>query len=59
MEKKKWQIQNEIAVLSQHEGESIASYVHRAKVIDRKSTPEISNQLAMSFLRGMRDIPQK
>jgi len=59
LEKKKWQIQNEIAVLSQHEGESIASYVHRAKVIDTKSTPEMSNQLAMSFLRGMRDIPQK
>ena len=59
LEKKKWQIQNKIAVLSQHKGESIASYVHRAKVIDRKSTPEMSNQLAMSFLRGMRDIPQK
>jgi len=59
LEKKKWQIQNEIAVLSQHEGESIASYVHRAKLIDRKSTPEMSNQLAMSFLRGMRDMPQK
>jgi len=59
LEKKKWQIQNGIAVLCQHEGESIASYVHRAKVIDRKSTPEMSNQLAMSFLLGMRDIPQK
>jgi len=59
LEKKKWQIQNEIAVLSQHETESIASYVHRAKVIDRKSTPEMSNQLVMSFLRGIRDIPQK
>jgi hypothetical protein len=59
VEKKKWQMQNEIAALFQQEGESIASYVHRAKVIDRKSTPEMSNQLAMSFLRGMRDIPQK
>jgi hypothetical protein len=59
VEKKKWQIQKETAALSQHEGESIASYVHRDKVIDRKSTPEMNNQLAMSFLRGMRDIEQK
>jgi hypothetical protein len=55
--KKKWQIQNEVAALSQQEGESIASYVHGAKVIDRKSTPEMSNQLTMSFLRGICDIP--
>jgi hypothetical protein len=59
VEKKKWQIQNEIAALSLDEGESIASDVPPAKVIDRKSTTEMSNQLALSFLPGMRDIPQK